>query len=260
MKSVLFTVALGVLSAFDMNAALPAPDNDTMPNDFDKTPRFRRNHRSKLSRDHAARTMLIRQLLLDRYDLDDNGLIEGEERDRLFRDAENARNEAMRTLIKRFDLDGDGKLNTAEYERLLKHIRSQRRERMNHPQPPIDPPERVYRPMPPKRGGPLALLTSKLILEKYDADGNGSLDKNELQNLMSDAIKLFEERRKEILDRFDEDHNGTLSPQEAETARRTLHEEREVEAVFPEHDPIDMYLNTHYDMDIIRSLDVPARQ
>lgn len=260
MKSVLFTVTLGMFSAFNMNAVQPAFDNHTTPCDFDKTPRFRRNHQPKVSRDHSARTMLIRQLLLDRYDLDGNGLINGEERDRLFRDAKKARDEAMYALIKRFDLDGDGKLNTEEYDELLKHIRHQRRGDMNHPQPSKTPPRSVHCPMPPERNGPMALLISKLILEKYDADDNGSLDENESKNLMADAKKLFDERRQELLARFDANRDGKLDPQEAETARHTLREEREIEAAFPEHDPIDMYLNTYYDMDVIRSLDVPPRR
>lgn len=260
MKFVFFTVALGVFSAFASNAAPPVPDNVTGSGNFDATPRFRRNQQTKNSRDHAARMMLIRQLLLDNYDLDGNGLIEGEERKRLLRDAANARDEAMRSLLKKFDLDGDGKLNTTEYEELLKHIRPQRRARMRHRQAEKNAPEGDHCPMPPQRGGPLALLTSKLILDKYDTNGNGTLEPNELQSFMNDARNLFEERRKELLDRFDANQDGTFTPEEAETAKRTLREEREVEAAFPEHDPVDMYLNTHYDMDVIRSLDIQPQR
>ena len=57
------------------------------------------------------------------------------------------------------------------------------------------------------------------VLEKYDYNGNGVLDPEELKALKEDndaTIKRAKERMLELLDRYDLNKNGRLDPEERE--------------------------------------------
>lgn len=260
MKPVLSMAALGLLALPVQDIAAAVPFGTGGPaagvrETRDQRGEHRRDEPPPSSRAHTARTMLIRQLLLDKYDLDGNGLIDESEAMRLIRDAEEARKDAEMSLLRRFDTNGDGRLGEDEHAAMMKALRGRQGKEARRPKPRGGESGRPSPPPPPERGGPLALLTGKLLLERFDADGDGRIGPEENRALMSEAEKLFTELRRELLERFDRNGDGKLGREEAETARRTLREERRLEKECPCPDPIDIYLNTHYDMEIIRSLD-----
>lgn len=213
------------------------------------------------ARKRGAHMMLLRRLLLDKYDQNGDDLITGEERHALLYDARAAKAKALRELIARFDADGDGKLDAEELDRLQQAVRpavrmhtAKRTQEQGNPPPSFEPV-----PPPPPDAGPVALLVRQLLIATYDADGDGRLSEAERQAVDTDAKALFDERTRALLARFDTDKDGKLDRTETEHARRILDEEREVSrelnASPARPDPIDLYLNTYYDMDVIRSLD-----
>lgn len=203
--------------------------------------------------------MLLRRLLLDKYDRNGDDLIDGDERQQLLRDARKAKEQALRDLIARFDKDGDGKLDAAELEHLQESVRPAAMVRAARRGRPGNLPPTAPLPPPPPGSGPLALLTQQLLLEKYDSDGDGKLSEQERAVVDADADELFARRTKELLVRFDQNADGLLDRDERARARRLLHEERELgralDADTPPPDPIDIYLSTFYDMDVLHALD-----
>lgn len=213
------------------------------------------------ARKRGAHMMLLRRLLLDKYDHNGDDLIDGDERRELLRDAHEAKSKALRALIARFDKDGDGKLDAAELDALQRAVQPAVRIRtaMRSHAPGVPPPSFEPIPPPPPEAGPVALLVQQLLIANYDGDGDGKLSETERRAVDADAQALFDDRTRALLARFDTDGDGKLGPDELRRARRQLREERELGREFNDvpsrPDPIDMYLNTYYDMDVIRSLD-----
>ena len=58
------------------------------------------------------------------------------------------------------------------------------------------------------------VIGHRLLLEKYDADGDGKLSAEELKAVQADAQKLHEAKKAEILSKFDKDGDGKLSDDE----------------------------------------------
>ncbi len=235
----------------------PAPRTAKTPTG----PRHRQHEHDspESARRRGAHMMLLRRLLLDKYDRNGDDLIDGEERRLLLRDALAAKEKALRDLIARFDKDGDGKLNAEELGCMQRSLRPAARLRPARTGPPGSPPPAPQAiPPPPPDAGPLALLTQQLLLEVYDTDRDGKLSETERRAIDADASQLFEERTRELLARFDQNGDGRLDRSERERARRLLREERElgreIDAASPPPDPIDIYLDTFYDRDVIHAL------
>lgn len=55
-------------------------------------------------------TLLIRQMVLDRYDTTGTGILSEQDKARLVEDARSARREARKAFLRKFDKDGDGRL------------------------------------------------------------------------------------------------------------------------------------------------------
>ena len=53
-------------------------------------------------------TLLIRQMVLDRYDTTGTGILSEQDKARLVEDARSARREARKAFLRKFDKDGDG--------------------------------------------------------------------------------------------------------------------------------------------------------
>ena len=60
-------------------------------------------------------TLLIRQMVLDRYDTTGTGILSEQDKARLVEDARSARREARKAFLRKFDKDGDGRLSPEEY-------------------------------------------------------------------------------------------------------------------------------------------------
>lgn len=56
-------------------------------------------------------TLLIRQMVLDRYDTTGTGILSEQDKARLVEDARSARREARKAFLRKFDKDGDGRLS-----------------------------------------------------------------------------------------------------------------------------------------------------
>ena len=78
----------------------------------------------------------------------------------------------------------------------------------------------------------------KMLLEKFDQDGDGKLDEAELSEIKKEMKKRREANKAKMLERFDTDKDGELSREEKKTALPTIIEERKEihQAVLKEFD------------------------
>ena len=67
-------------------------------------------------------TLLIRQMVLDRYDSTGTGILSEQDKARLVEDARSARREARKAFLRKFDKDGDGRLSPEEYRAFREHV------------------------------------------------------------------------------------------------------------------------------------------
>lgn len=63
------------------------------------------------------------------------------------------------------------------------------------------------------------LIGHRLLLEKYDTDGDGKLSDDERKAVQEDAKKMHEAKKAEILAKFDTDGDGKLSDDERKAMR-----------------------------------------
>lgn len=63
------------------------------------------------------------------------------------------------------------------------------------------------------------LIGHRLLLEKYDTDGDGKLSDDERKAVQEDAKKLHDAKKAEILAKFDKDGDGKLSDDERKAMR-----------------------------------------
>lgn len=104
-------------------------------------------------------TLLIRQMVLDRYDSTGTGILSEQDKARLVEDARSARREARKAFLRKFDKDGDGRLSPEEYRAFREHVEKRRGVRRPDAGPdkrdgiPFYPPaERKEIPPPPPSG------------------------------------------------------------------------------------------------------------
>jgi len=132
--------------------------------------------------------------MLEKYDANQNGQLDPEEKAAFERDREARHAEFMR----QFDTDGDGNLSDAEKEAA--------REKFPHM----------------GRGHRMGRDVRGRMLEKYDANQNGQLDPEEKAAFERDR----EARHAEMLKRFDADGDGKLSESERDAMRQEFRKER----------------------------------
>ena len=100
-------------------------------------------------------TLLIRQMVLDRYDTTGTGILSEQDKARLVEDARSARREARKAFLRKFDKDGDGRLSPEEYRAFREHVEKRRGVRreteFRFPLPPRG--KKFLRPPPLQRGG-----------------------------------------------------------------------------------------------------------
>lgn len=206
-------------------------------------------------------TLLIRQMVLDRYDSTGKGVLSGQDKERLVGDARTARREARKKFLMQFDKDGDGKISPAEYKAFREHVERRRSARRPDGAPggPGDGPP----PPPPGEGPPvprveirtpgqkrfmvapgLFLLTRNMLMEKYDANRNGRIDPEEHVSIMKDAAALYRAKLKEMMDRYDLDRDGALSPVEKEQALADSYQDSPLYTM-EDPDDIDLFIRAN---------------
>lgn len=216
-------------------------------------------------------TLLIRQMVLDRYDSTGTGVLSEQDKIRLVEDARAARRDARKKFLRQFDKNGDGKLSSEEYKAFREHVERRRGARRleavpggrsHMPPPPGGGPE-MPPPPPPGEGegmpmveirtvgqkrfmvAPgLFLLTRNMLIQKYDANGNGRIDPEEHAVVMKDAVALYQARMKEMMDLYDLDRDGALSPVEREQALADSHKDSPLYAM-EEPDDIDLFIRAN---------------
>ncbi len=188
------------------------------------------------SREQVAMRMMVRQLLLDRYDTNHNLHLDSEERRRLMADADSARRQSALDFIRRFDADADGKLSPEERAAMQQAMEDRRHADRKAGQesagtaetpPPAPPHHRVGKrgpraghrpPHMGKEGRLVAFTIQRLTMDAYDADKNGILDTEESARLREDGAQLYRAREAELLSLYDADGNGWLSEAELQAA------------------------------------------
>ncbi len=227
------------------------------------------------SREQLAMRIVVRKLLLERYDTNHDSHLNGDERRSLMEDARAAREEQARAFIRRFDADGDGRLTPEERATMQQELESHRRQENGQAPPPRPQrpkghhPHRDHRPHHPhmgREGRIIAFMVRQLTMEAYDADRNGILDTAESARLREEGVALYAAREAELLARFDADQDGHISEAELAAAREALAPRRKKKPEemppapprHPRHGPIQHLLDTHFDLDILRNLSRPS--
>lgn len=221
-------------------------------------------------------TLLIRQMVLDRYDSTGTGVLSEEDKARLVGDARAARQEARKKFMMQFDKDGDGKLSPEEYKAFRAHVEKCRAPRprelsaaSRHEGPPPPPPGKAsvvllveVRTSAQKRfmvAPGLFLLTRNMLLEKYDANRNGRIDPEEHAAIMKDAAALYQATLKEMMDLYDLDQDGTLSPVEREQALANSHQDSPLDAM-DESDDIDLFIRANISEVLLKEAPVDSAE
>ncbi len=190
-------------------------------------------------------TILIRQLVLDKYDRSGTGVLSEEDKKQLVADARVAREDAKKAFVKRFDKDGDGKLSREEMQAFREEVARRRGHgpgmgrghRHGHgPEMPAGkrpqsvaptqegdaPPKMVEFKTPGQKRfhvvPGLFLLTRNLLMSKYDKDGDGRVSPQEHAQVEKDAEALYLTKVAELMELYDLDKDGKLSMVEREQA------------------------------------------
>ncbi len=117
----------------------------------------------------------LRKEVLGKYDADGDGKLSGEEK-AAARKALGIERLSREEILEKYDADGDGKLSGEERAKAAKELG-------------LRPPRRIRgAPGRGPAGGP-PRPSREEILEKYDANGNGVLDPEELEKLREDLRK-----------------------------------------------------------------------
>ena len=197
----------------------------------------------KASPDELALRMLVRSLLLQRYDADQNGHLDRAEREQIHHETRETLRQQAAAVAAQFDHDKDGRLSPEEREEMRhslknrgakkqgrhhRHHKKHFREDAHAPRQQVDG-ERVKHPRKPRRhrrmgrfAREMAFISHRLMLQTYDADSSGQLEEQEMAVIRQDAAKLYQKRKSELLQRFDTDQDGSLSEAEFHAAKAQL--------------------------------------
>lgn len=201
-------------------------------------------HHHKASPDELALRMLVRHLVLQRYDADQNGHLDRSERDVLRHETREALRQQAAAVAAQFDHDKDGMLSPEEREEMHRSFQSRRKkhgQKRHHrhswhpeaqhqgednatPHQPDVPPRKHHRKHRKhhrmgKFAREMAFISHRLMLQAYDTDGSGQLEFQEMAICRQDAAKLYEKRKGELLQRFDADQDGRISEAEFQSAK-----------------------------------------
>ncbi len=198
------------------------------------TPPLSPSHHHQVTPDELALRMLVRHLVLQRYDADQNGHLDSPERENLRQETRAELHRHATTVAANFDQDKDGMLSPEEREEMRRSFRSRRKNQAGHPTPKHphadkmgDKPHKQHRKHRASRrmgkfAREMAFISHRLMLQAYDTDGSGQLEAQEMHLCRQDAAKLYEKRKGELLHRFDADQNGQLSEEEYHRGRNEL--------------------------------------
>ena len=103
----------------------------------------------------------------------------------------------------------------------------------------------------------LFLLTRNMLLQNYDANGNGHIDPEEHAVVMKDAAALYQAKMKEMMELYDLDQDGVLSPVEREQALADSHKDSPLYAM-EEPDDIDLFIRANISEVLLKESPVDA--
>jgi Ca2+-binding EF-hand superfamily protein len=260
-------VMASVASAYATVSVQPESSAENLPVAQGKQePKHPQGHRGHA--DRLAHTLMVRDLILQKYDKDGDGALSADEKELLLKDAKAAQIEARRKVIRLFDTDGDGKLSPAERqamrERMMRRAHTPRT--AEHPAPTPEDTELTGGTQPPpphfvisnSRGQKLKvrpsifLLSMQLLMERYDKDGDGVLSPDEVAVADKDSHQLYEAKATEILKRYDLDGDGVLSQEEREQAMTLRQSATESDDSTP--DDIDLFIQESFDTEVMDCL------
>lgn len=237
---------------------------------------------TELNREQIACCMIIRKLLLDRYDFNRNDSLEADEIRIIRRDAQRLVKRRVEALLLSLDRDGDGRLSRVERRQADDRCTCGRRS--HAAATPTDRSAATDRAaerslpgdidrMATARSLPetlderslseqdfdsvpssltIALIAHHLIMATYDDNDNQRLDAEESKRLKADGEWLCAAREKELFDFCDSDSDGRLTEQEWRNALLSCGQLRKLTPGGA--NPLDHIISTFYDADIIRNL------
>ncbi|MEG2236085.1 MAG: EF-hand domain-containing protein [Akkermansia sp.] len=214
--------------------------------------------------------LLVRDLLLKKYDANGDGVLDAKEKAILLQAAQNERQKAKGRLMKRFDLDHDGKLSKEERQKMRETMHMMRRPMHPGPvmMPPMSPkgaPDLPPPPPPPQLVVENAkkekfvirpsvfMLAHSLLLAKYDANQDGVIDREEMLVIRKDADALYTQKVDQLLAQYDKDGNGVLSVEEKQGVCNQ-HDDQERDDG-EEMDDIDLFIQESFDTELIESME-----
>ncbi len=228
--------------------------------------------------DQLAQLLMIRDIILTRYDQDGDGKLNAEEKKSLNQDAKANKEKAKKEFIARFDLDHDGRVSREEFQQMREKMRRMRKVMPKPPLPKNEPSKNPGPPLPPHPDGKIGarqvkivvensqkrqfavrpslfMLAQALILEKYDENLNGRLDPNEVERLVLNSRQLYWERVQELLVVYDSNKDGVLSSEEKQHALEKLKNEKNKLSIPGETlDDIDLFIQETYETELMESL------
>lgn len=211
--------------------------------------------------------LLVRDLLLVKYDLNKDGKLDAAEKATLLRDADDEKKRAREAFLKRYDRDGDGKLSHEERKAMNEEMKK-RGKRFFHVKR-IPPPRSRESHQPPPPGMMMEnkkrerfsirpsvfMLSQSILIKKYDANGNGVIDPAEFEKIREEAARLYSDRTQNLLSKYDKNGDGILSPEEKATipGKPALDETAsdQSEAL----DDIDLFIQESFDTELLESLE-----
>lgn len=214
--------------------------------------------------------LLTRELLLEKYDVNRDGVLDDEEKKALLADADKAREASKARLIKRFDKDGDGKLSREEAQEMKKFLKRHHPGKREGDHPPRagikvekskDGKQHVVRQFGKERyevRPAVFILMQSLVLQKYDENGNYRIDPPEYAKIQQDADAICLKKTRELLERYDKNSDGKLDDEEKDSLRAANQhdgggEDPDVENI--KFDDIDLFIQKSFEEELMEMLE-----
>ena len=160
---------------------------------------FPKRHPERAPEGRRGNEEMRKKMMLRRFDKDGDGKLNKAEKE--------AAGSAKKEIMKKYDKDGDGKLNPEERKALM----TARRKELGIPEHKVRKREGGGE-HDMHKGARMNPEHRKMMMKKYDKDGDGKLNEEERKALMQE--------RKNALAKFDADGDGKLTKDE----RKKLHE------------------------------------